>query len=68
MPPEKTYGSILSSLQSKLGKFDSKEIAELTSTDTIDFEEIAKKKTAVELLPKNTCVSQLPIIVSYDFS
>ena len=28
--PEKTYGSILSSLQSKLGKFDSKEIAELT--------------------------------------
>ena len=36
--PEKTYGSILSSLQSKLGKFDSKEIAELTSTDTINFE------------------------------
>ena len=34
--PEKTYGSILSSLQSKLGKFDSKEIAEVTSTDTID--------------------------------
>ena len=27
--PEKTYGSILSSLQSKLGKFDSKEIAEV---------------------------------------
>ena len=38
--PEKTYGSILSSLQAKLGKFDSKEIAELTYTDTIDFEEI----------------------------
>ena len=36
--PEKTYSSILSSLQSKLGKFDSKEIAELTSTDTINFE------------------------------
>ena len=35
--PEKTYSSILSTLQSKLGKFDSKEIAELTSTDTIDF-------------------------------
>ena len=34
--PEKTYGSILSTLQSKLGKFDSKEIAELTSTDTIN--------------------------------
>ena len=31
--PEKTYSSILSTLQSKLGKFDSKEIAELTSTD-----------------------------------
>lgn len=35
---EKTYSSILSTLQSKLGKFDSKEIAELTSTNTIDFE------------------------------
>ena len=34
--PEKTYGSILSSLQSKLGKFDSKEIAELTSTSYSD--------------------------------
>ena len=33
--PEKTYSSILSTLQSKLGKFDSKEIAELTSTYTI---------------------------------
>ena len=33
--PEKTYSSILSTLQSKLGKFDSKEIAELTSTDTV---------------------------------
>ena len=48
--PEKTYGSILSSLQSKLGKFDSKEIAELTSTDTIDFEEIGSKKTAVYVI------------------
>lgn len=42
--PEKTYSSILSTLQSKLGKFDSKEIAELTSTDTINFEEIGNKK------------------------
>ena len=40
--PEKTYSSILSTLQSKLGKFDSKEIAELTSTDTINFEEIGR--------------------------
>ena len=52
--PEKTYGSILSSLQSKLGKFDSKEIAELTSTDTIDFEEIGNKKTAVYVISSDT--------------
>ena len=52
--PEKTYGSILSSLQSKLGKFDSKEIAELTSTNTIDFDEIAKKKTAVYVISSDT--------------
>ena len=52
--PEKTYGSILSSLQSKLGKFDSKEIAEVTSTDTIDFEEIGSKKTAVYVISSDT--------------
>ena len=52
--PEKTYGSILSSLQSKLGKFDSKEIAELTSTDTISFEEIGNKKTAVYVISSDT--------------
>lgn len=52
--PEKTYASILSSLQSKLGKFDSKDIAELTSTNTIDFEEIAKKKTAVYVISSDT--------------
>ena len=52
--PEKTYSSILSSLQSKLGKFDSKEIAELTSTDTIDFEEIGNKKTAVYVISSDT--------------
>ena len=52
--PEKTYGSILSSLQSKLGKFDSKEIAELTSTDTINFEDIAKKKTVVYVISSDT--------------
>ncbi len=52
--PEKTYGSILSSLQSKLGKFDSKEIAELTSTDTIDFEDIGRKKTAVYVISSDT--------------
>ena len=52
--PEKTYSSILSTLQSKLGKFDSKEIAELTSTDTIDFEEIGNKKTAVYVISSDT--------------
>ena len=52
--PEKTYGSILSSLQSKLGKFDSKEIADVTSTDTIDFEEIGSRKTAVYVISSDT--------------
>ena len=52
--PEKTYGSILSSLQSKLGKFDSKDIAELTSTDTINFEDIGNKKTAVYVISSDT--------------
>ena len=52
--PEKTYGSILSTLQSKLGKFDSKEIAELTSTNTIDFTDIGKKKTAVYVISSDT--------------
>lgn len=52
--PEKTYSSILSSLQSKLGKFDSKEIAELTSTDTIKFEDIGNKKTAVYVISSDT--------------
>ena len=52
--PEKTYSSILSTLQSKLGKFDSKEIADLTSTDTIDFEQIGEEKTAVYVISPDT--------------
>ena len=52
--PEKTYSSILSTLQSKLGKFDSKEIAELTSTDTIKFEDIGSRKTAVYVISSDT--------------
>ncbi len=52
--PDKTYSSILSSLQSKLGKFDSKEIAELTSTNTIEFEDIGKRKTAVYVISSDT--------------
>ena len=52
--PEKTRGSILSTLQSRLGKFDSKDIAELTSTDTINFEEIGQEKTAVYVISSDT--------------
>ena len=52
--PEKTYGSILSSLQSKLGKFDSSKIANLTSTNTINFEDIGRKKTAVYVISSDT--------------
>ena len=52
--PEKTYSSILSTLQSKLGKFDSKEIAEVTSTDTIDFDQIGTEKTAVYVISSDT--------------
>ena len=51
---DKTYASILSSLQSKLGKFDSKDIAEVTSTDTINFEDIGNKKTAVYVISSDT--------------
>ena len=51
---DKTYSSILSSLQSKLGKFDSKEIAEVTSTDTINFEDIANHKTALYVISSDT--------------
>ena len=52
--PEKTYSSILSTLQSKLGKFDSKEIAEVTSTNTIDFEQIGAKKSVVYVISSDT--------------
>ena len=51
---DKTYSSILSTLQSKLGKFDSKDIADVTSTNTIDFDEIAKRKTALYVVSSDT--------------
>ncbi len=51
---DKTYSSILSSLQSKLGKFDSKEIANVTSTNTINFDDIATKKTALYVVSSDT--------------
>ena len=54
MLPEKTFGSVLGTLQSKLGKFDSREIAEVTSTNTIDFTDIGRKKTAVFVISSDT--------------
>ena len=54
MLPEKTFGSVLGTLQSKLGKFDSREIAEVTSTDTINFESIGAKKTVVYVISSDT--------------
>lgn len=52
--PEKAFGSILSTLQSRLGKFDPKDIAGLTSTNTIDFDEIGKKKTVLYVISSDT--------------
>ena len=51
---DKTFSSILVSLQAKLGKFDSKDIEEVTSTDTIDFEEIGNTKTSVYVISSDT--------------
>lgn len=44
---EKTFSNILVSLAAKLEAFDSEEIAALTSTNTIQFEELAQKKSVV---------------------
>ncbi|MBO5179105.1 MAG: type IV secretory system conjugative DNA transfer family protein [Clostridia bacterium] len=44
---EKTFSNILVSLAAKLEAFDSEEIAALTSTNTIEFEELAKVKSVV---------------------
>ena len=52
--PEKAFGSILSTLQSRLGKFDPKDIAALTSTHTIDFEQIGQKKTVLYVISSDT--------------
>ena len=54
MASDKTFSTILSSLQSKLGKFDSKVIADVTSSDTIDFDEIATKKIALYVVASDT--------------
>lgn len=44
---EKTFSNILVSLAAKLEAFDSEEIAALTSTNTIEFEDLAQKKSVV---------------------
>ena len=44
---EKTFSNILVSLAAKLEAFDSEEIAALTSTNTIEFENLAKQKSVV---------------------
>ena len=51
---DKAYSSILSTLQSKLGKFESIDIAALTATNTIDFKEIGDKKTALFVISPDT--------------
>ena len=51
---EKTLSSILSTLQSKLGKFDSKEIQGVTSSNTIDFEALGKEKVALYVIPPDS--------------
>ena len=51
---DKTISSILSTLQSKLTKFDSSEIQKVTSSNTIDFEEIGKEKVALYVISSDT--------------
>ena len=51
---DKTFGSILSTLQSKLGKFDSKEIQGVTSSNTIDFEALGREKTVLYVIPPDS--------------
>ena len=44
---EKTFSNILVSLAAKLEAFDSKEIVALTSTNTIEFEDLVKEKSVL---------------------
>lgn len=54
LAPEKAFGSICSTLQAVLSKFDNPDIANLTSTNTINFKEIGQKKTAVYVISPDT--------------
>ncbi len=44
---EKTFANILVSLAAKLSAFDSKDIAELTACNSLEFEDLAKEKSVV---------------------
>jgi type IV secretion system protein VirD4 len=47
---EKTFSNILVSLSAKLKAFESEEIAALTATNTINFEELAERKSVVYVI------------------
>lgn len=51
---EKTFSNILVSLAAKLEAFDSQEIAAMTSTNTIEFEDLVKKKSVLYFITPAT--------------
>lgn len=51
---EKTFSNILVSLAAKLEAFDSKEIVALTSTNTIEFEDLVNKKSVLYFITPAT--------------
>lgn len=51
---EKTFSNILVSLAAKLEAFDSKEIAAMTSTNTIEFEDLVNKKSVLYFITPAT--------------
>ena len=51
---EKTFSNILVSLAAKLEAFDSEEIAAMTSTNTIEFEELIKRRSVLYFITPAT--------------
>lgn len=51
---DKAFSSIASTLQSLLSKFETPDIAALTSTNTINFADIGRKKTALYVISSDT--------------
>ena len=51
---EKTFSNILVSLAAKLEAFDSKEIDALTSTNTIEFEDLVNRKSVLYFITPAT--------------